>query len=101
MIIVNIHIRWYYSIIYMVYLMNVLIDYHHELDESSFICSIGHDSAGTIIGSGAANPGKKVEDDGVPAMANHSPEEPEEKGGKTMGKPWENHGNIMKNKSWV
>ena len=42
--------------------------------------------AGTIIGSGAANPGKKVEDDGVPAMANHSPEEPE-KGGK----PWENH----------
>ena len=77
-------------------LVNVLIDYHHESDESSFICSIGHDSAGTIIGSGAANPGKKVEDDGVPAMANHSPEEPEEKGWKTMGKSW----NIMKNNSW-
>ena len=92
--VVNIHIRWYYN---MVYLVNVLIDYHHESDESSFICSIGHDSAGTIIGSGAANPGKKVEDDGVPAMANHSPEEPEEKGGETMGKSW----NIMKNNSWV
>eukprot|EP00435_Cladocopium_sp_Y103_P030036 s5274_g7.t1 len=34
-------------------------------------------AAGTIIGSGAANP-KKVEDDGVPATANHSPEEPHE-----------------------
>jgi len=31
-------------------------------------------AAGTIIGSGA-NPGKKVEDDGVPATANNSPEE--------------------------